>query len=89
MAWRIEFAPAAERELGRLDRVAARRILGFLRERVAPIDDPRSLGQALKGSRMGDLWKYRVGDFRIICDIDDGVLIVLVLKVGHRREVYR
>jgi len=89
MAWRIEFAPAADKELGKLDRAVARRIIGFLRERIAPLEDPRSLGQALKGSRLGDLWKYRVGDHRIICDIDDGVLVVLVLKVGHRGDVYR
>lgn len=89
MAWRIEFAPAADKELGKLDRAVARRIIGFLRERIAPLEDPRSLGQALKGSRLGDLWKYRVGDHRIICDIDDGVLVVLVLKVGHRGVVYR
>jgi mRNA interferase RelE/StbE len=89
MAWRIEFAPAADKELGKLDRAVAQRIIGFLRERIAPLEDPRSLGQALKGSRLGDLWKYRVGDHRIICDIDDGVLVVLVLKVGHRGDVYR
>jgi len=89
MAWRIEFAPAADKELGKLDRAVAQRIIRFLRERIAPLEDPRSLGQALKGSRLGDLWKYRVGDQRIICDIDDGVLVVLVLKVGHRSDVYR
>ena len=89
MAWRIEFAPAADKELGKLDCAVAQRIIGFLRERIAPLEDPRSLGQALKGSRLGDLWKYRVGDHRIICDIDDGVLVVLVLKVGHRGDVYR
>ena len=89
MAWRIEFAPAADKDLGKLDRAVAQRIIGFLRERIAPLEDPRSLGQALKGSRLGDLWKYRVGDHRIICDIDDGVLVVLVLKVGHRGDVYR
>ena len=89
VTWRIEVAPAADKELGKLDRAVAQRIIGFLRERIAPLEDPRSLGQALKGSRLGDLWKYRVGDHRIICDIDDGVLVVLVLKVGHRGDVYR
>ena len=53
------------------------------------LDDPRSIGEALKGSKLGELWKYRVGDYRIIADIEDGVMRVLVLKVGNRREVYR
>ena len=67
----------------------ARRILAFLRERVAVLDDPRSVGEALKGSRLGDFWKYRVGDYRVIAHIEDGALRILVLKVGNRREVYR
>lgn len=61
----------------------------FLRERVATLDDPRSIGEALKGSRLGEFWKYRVGDYRIITNIEDGVMRVLVLKVGNRREVYK
>ena len=67
----------------------ARRILAFLRERVAVLDDPRSVGEALKGSSLGDFWKYRVGDYRVIAHIEDGALRILVLKVGNRREVYR
>jgi mRNA interferase RelE/StbE len=58
-------------------------------ERVATLDDPRSIGEALKGSKLGDLWKYRVGDYRVISDIQDGALRVLVVRVGNRREVYR
>ncbi len=57
-------------------------------ERVAPSDDPRELGMALKGS-LGDLWRYRVGDFRILCDIQDRKVTILVLQIGNRREVYR
>ena len=73
-----------------IDAVAdAKRITDFLRTRVATLDDPRSLGEALKGSRLGDFWKYRVGDYRIICDIQDGKLIVLVVEIGHRSSVYR
>ncbi len=64
-------------------------ILVFLRERVAVLDGPRSVGEALKGSRLGEFWKYRVGDYRIITNIEDGVMRILVLKVGNRREVYR
>lgn len=89
MAWRIEFEEAALKELAKLDKPVARRILAFLRERVAVLDDPRSVGEALKGSRLGDFWKYRVGDYRIVANIEDGALRILVLKVGNRREVYR
>lgn len=89
MAWRIEFDRAAERELGKLDPQIAKRILLFLRERVSHLEDPRSIGEALKGSRLGDFWKYRVGDYRIISAIEDGALRILVVKIGNRREVYR
>ncbi|ETN80531.1 addiction module toxin, RelE/StbE family [Necator americanus] len=89
LAWRIEFEDAALKELAKLDKPVARRILAFLRERVAVLDDPRSVGEALKGSRLGEFWKYRVGDYRVIANIEDGALRILVLKVGNRREVYR
>ena len=89
MAWRIEFEDAALKELAKLDKPVARRILAFLRERVSQLDDPRSVGEALKGSKLGEFWKYRVGDYRIVAHIEDGALRVLVLKVGNRREVYR
>jgi len=88
LAWRIEYAETAKKQLRKLDKVAARRIVDFMDERVAPSDDPRELGKALKGS-LGDLWRYRVGDFRVFSDIQDGVLTVLVLQIGNRREVYR
>lgn len=89
LAWRIEFEGAALKELAKLEKQVARRILGFLRERVAVLDDPRSVGEALKGSRLGEFWKYRVGDYRIITNIEDGVMRILVLKIGNRRDVYR
>ncbi len=88
MAWTIEYAETAKKQLRKLDRVAARRIVDFMDERVALSDDPRGMGKALKGP-LGDLWRYRVGDYRVICDIQDGVLTVLVLQIGNRREVYR
>ena len=88
MAWTIEYAETAKKQLRQLDKVAARRIVDFMDERVAPSEDPRALGRALKGS-FGDLWRYRVGDYRVLCDIQDGVLTVLVLRIGNRREVYR
>jgi mRNA interferase RelE/StbE len=89
MAWRIEFERAAARELDKLSHEAARRILRFLRDRIAPLDDPRSVGEALRGDRFGDFWKYRVGDYRLIAHIDDSTVRVLVVRVGHRRDVYR
>ena len=89
MAWQIEFDDASKKDLAQLDRQTARRITAFLRERVAVLDDPRSIGEALKGSRLGAFWKYRVGDWRIITSIEDTALRVLVIKIGNRREVYR
>jgi len=89
LAWRIELAEAAAKELAQLDRPVARRITAFLRERLARLDDPRSIGEALKGQRFGSLWKYRVGDWRIIASIEDDLVRILVLRIGNRREVYR
>ena len=89
MAWKIEFDPAAERELGKIDPQTARRILAFLHKRVAHLDDPRSIGEALKGSKLGEFWKYRVGDYRIVSSIEDGALRILVVRIGHRKKVYR
>ncbi len=86
MAYRIEMDPAAERELEKLDKQQARRILAFLVERVGCLDDPRSIGEALTGSRFGQFWKYRVGDYRIIASIEDDILLILVVRVGHIRR---
>lgn len=89
MAWRIEFDPAAVKELRKLDRPVQQRLLGFLRLRVAPLEDPRTIGEALAGERLGAFWKYRVGDWRLICDIQDERIVVRVLRLGYRREAYR
>ena len=89
MAWRIELSSAAKKDLAALDRQIARRITSFLRERVAELDDPRAIGEALKGSRLGAFWKYRVGDYRIIASIEDQAVRILVVRVGNRREVYQ
>lgn len=89
MAWKIEFDPGAERELSKLDPPIARRLLGFLRDRLATLDDPRSIGEALKGSRLGAFWKYRVGDYRIIASIEDEEVRILVVRIGNRRAVYK
>jgi mRNA interferase RelE/StbE len=89
MAWRVELSSQGQRHLDALDRQVARRVLSFLFERVAQLEDPRSIGDALKGTRLGHLWRYRVGDFRVICDLQDNTLTVLVVSVGNRREVYK
>jgi mRNA interferase RelE/StbE len=89
MGWRVELSAGVERQLSKLDAQHSRRILKFLYERVATLDDPRSIGEALRGSRLGEFWKYRVGNYRLICKTEDDRLVVLVLRVGHRKEVYR
>ena len=87
--WSIEFEKDAEKDLCKLDKPVQKRIVKFLRERVAVLENPRSIGAALSGSTLGDYWKYRVGDHRILVDIQDWRLCVLVVAVGNRREVYR
>lgn len=88
MAWKVELSEQADRQLDKLDPQITRRILKFLHERVAKLNDPRSIGEALRGSKLGDFWKYRVGDYRLICSIEDDKVLVLVLRIGHRREIY-
>jgi mRNA interferase RelE/StbE len=89
MAGSVELAESAARELGKLDPQHCKRILKFLNERPAKLDNPRSIGKALHGSKLGEFWKYRVGDCRRISRIEDNRSIVLVLRLGHRKEVYR
>lgn len=88
MAWTINYTETARRELRKIDKPVARSILDFLDNRVAKQDDPRHLGKALTGV-LGALWRYRVGEYRVICDIQHQTVTVLVLRVGHRREIYR
>jgi len=88
LAWTIDYTQTALNQLRKLDKQSARRILDFMDERVAQREDPRSTGKALTGP-LGGLWRYRVGDFRVICEIQDGALRVLVVELGNRREVYR
>jgi mRNA interferase RelE/StbE len=89
LAWQIEFDPDALKDLKRLDRPVQVRLVAFLRDRLAPLEDPRSLGEALSGALLGRYWKYRVGDWRIVCDIQDDRIVVRVLRAGSRREVCR
>ena len=87
MAWQIEVSDGARNQIKKLDPPVARRIVAFLHKRLALLDDPRSLGVALQAK--DKLWRYRVGDFRIVCSLEDDRLVIVVLKVGHRRDVYR
>ena len=89
MAWTIEYADSAKDQLRKLDKQVARRILDFMDERIANLEDPRSVGEALKGARLGSFWKYRVGDYRVVASIEDGAVRILVVRIGNRREVYR
>lgn len=89
MAWTIEIDPAAQKELRKLDVQIARGVVKFLFERVALLENPRSIGEALQGDKLGSFWKYRVGDYRIICSLEDHRLIVSVVRIGHRRETYK
>lgn len=89
MAWRIEFETIADKELSKIDPQVRRRILRFLFDRVAFLEDPRSIGNALVSAEFGEYWKYRVGDYRIIANIDDKEIIITIVKIGNRKEVYR
>ncbi|MGC8791587.1 MAG: type II toxin-antitoxin system RelE family toxin [Desulfurella sp.] len=89
MAWAIKFEESAKKELASLDKQTAKRIITFLKERIALSDNPRKLGKTLKGSKLGDFYRYRVGNYRIICAIEDDNLLVIVIRIAHRKEVYR
>ena len=89
MGWRIELTATAEKRLSKMGSGETKRIITFLETRIATLVDPRQTGKALQGSKLGNLWRYRVGDYRIICELQDQRLVVLVVEIGHRREVYR
>jgi len=89
LAWTTEYTETARKQLRKLDKQIARRILDFMDERISGERNPRDTGKALTGNLLGAFWRYRVGDFRIICDIQDAKLCVLVIQIGNRREVYR
>jgi mRNA interferase RelE/StbE len=86
--WTIEYTRTAETQLRKLDKQVARRILDYLDDKIAPLDNPRARGKALSG-RLGELWRYRVGDYRVICEIQDSVMLILVVEAGHRKQVYK
>ena len=87
MTWTVEFDDAAAKELRKLDRQTQHEILRYLRERVATDEDPRRFGKPLSRELAG-LWRYRVRHYRLICNIEDSKFVVLVLRVGHRKDIY-
>ncbi len=89
MTWRVEFLPASAKEFAALDGAVQKRIGKFLSERLALLDDPRSLGEALRGPKLGAFWKYRVGDWRVIASIEDQTVRIMIVRIGNRRAVYR
>lgn len=88
MGWSIEYDRLVRKQVEKLTPQMQRRIHSFLYDRLSKLDNPRQIGEALQGSELGKFWRYKIGDYRIICDIQDQRLVVLVVEVGHRREVY-
>jgi len=87
LAWTVEVSDVAEKQLRKLDRPIQKRLLDWLEDRIEGCKNPRHFGEPLRGDMAG-LWRYRVGDYRIICEIQERQLVVLTLTVGHRREIY-
>ena len=87
MAWNIEYDPGALQDLKKLDRKIQREIVDYMDNRVATARTPRDFGKALRGSKFG-LWRYRLRDYRIICELQEKRLVVLVVAVGHRSTIY-
>ena len=88
MAWKVEITPEARAEIKKLGEAEAQRILKFLFERLQNREDPREIGEYLKGN-LREFWRYRVGDYRIFCRLEDSIVTVFVVHIGHRREVYK
>jgi mRNA interferase RelE/StbE len=88
LVWTIDYTDTARRALRKMDRHSARQIVEYLTDRIGAADDPHDFGKSLKGP-LGDYWRYRVGDYRIICEIHENAVRVLVVDIGHRREVYK
>ena len=87
MAWTINYSASALKSLKKMDRQSAKRIFDFLENRIATLEDPRVSGKPLKGD-LGIFWRYRVGDYRVLCEIQDGQLVILAALIGHRKEIY-
>ncbi|MDX2112895.1 MAG: type II toxin-antitoxin system RelE/ParE family toxin [Alphaproteobacteria bacterium] len=85
VSWTIKFSPAADKEFSKLDRVVQKRIRKYFEERVLP--QPYRLAEALTGNKKG-LWRYRIGDYRVVTNLEDQVLMIMIIRVGHRKDVY-
>jgi mRNA interferase RelE/StbE len=85
--WSLSYSSEAVRQLRGMDLHASRRLVKYLEDRVATLDDPRQTGKTLQGSRWGECWRYRCGDYRIIVKILDDELVAMILRVGHRKNV--
>lgn len=88
MAWTVEIKEEAKKQLQQLDKPIRERIINYLLDRIDGCKNPRHFGEPLK-ENLGGLWRYRVGDYRIVCEIQEGKIVVLVLAIAHRREVYK
>lgn len=88
MSWTIEYTRTAETQLRKLDRPIARHILNYMDDKIAPLENPRTRGKALSGP-LGELWRYRIGDYRVLCEIQDSIMRILVVEAGHRRQIYK
>jgi len=88
LVWTVKFSDEAKRNLKKLDKSTQKRITHFLQTRLQNTDNPRATGKSLQGNLSG-LWRYRIGDFRLLCRIEDGELIILVIEIGHRKEIYK
>jgi mRNA interferase RelE/StbE len=86
LAWRVEISSTAETQITKLDRQVQTAIVHYLHERVSEAENPRQFGKPLRGEKKG-LWRYRVGDYRLICDIRDAEKTIVVLAVGHRKHI--
>lgn len=89
MAWQIEFTSASIKQLKKLGPEPSKTIIKYLRQNVSTLDNPRQLGKVLKGSKLGNLWRYRVGDYRILCELQDDKLVILIVEVGNRKDIYK
>jgi len=88
MVWKIEYLKSIQKEVRKIDRTSQKKIREYLENKVAKMDNPRDIGKALKGE-MKELWRYRIGDYRAICEIQDKSITVLVIHIGHRKNVYK
>ena len=88
MSYQVQFSEKARKQIKKLDPTTAKLILGWLRKNLEGCADPRAHGKALTANRRNQ-WRYRIGDYRVIADIQDDKILILVLEIGHRRDIYK